>query len=80
MTITRTQGENILSRIKEFGDTISDYELNCEGADEKDLRGVPGYIGKLHEFDIHVFREHINTLPCVDVIDVDEVTGQQKQR
>ena len=76
--ITRTQGEAILSRIPEFSDTVSEYELNCEGVSEDDLKGVRGYIGRLYEFDVPKFREHVESLPYVEVIDPDATPTKER--
>lgn len=78
--ISRTQGEAILARLPEFGNTITDYELNCEGADENDLKGTLGYVGKLHELDVPVFRAYVESLPYVKVISFDEINGINKAK
>lgn len=76
--ITRTQGEAILSRIPEFSDSVSEYELNSDGVDHEMLKGVPGFITRLYEFDMPKFREHVESLPTVEVIDPDATPTKEQ--
>jgi hypothetical protein len=74
VTPTRTNLDNILACMREFSDCISEYELNREGLDRKDIEGMKGFVGVRYVFDRRELEQLRDSLPDVKVIDVDSIT------